>query len=365
MDDYNDYFGSLTQSVDDSLAGEYAYSFEDDGCWTKAIEYFSDETNFTTVNKKLAEIISQKFNLEFKNDDELFAFVKSRFVKNGVLLSQERTLKNWLKLNPDALAPTQRELAIKICFALDLTLAESKSFIEKSLYIRPFNFKSVEDAVYYFCLKSNLSFSEANDILSKVKICNQGDNKKETNIVQIEVDKITTAEDLINYIHTNSSIFCSNLVAAKRIFAEELEFAKSNLDGDATGRESVLTEIYGLTRSNKVGDKKGSPLVKYILKNLPNSQIFNNIANASKEVSEDAIRKSIIMLHFFNYFKEAGENSSATEFYDEINDCLEECSLPTLYPMNPYDAVIMMLAYAEDPLNDLQEFFGEALDQQE
>lgn len=370
---YEESYGKLTKNVNGRLE-KYALNYEERSVWDDAVKYFSDESNFTTVSKKIAEIIKKKYAKEFESNEELYTFVVEKFKKNNVPIDEAgRTLKNWLKLKPDELAPTQKDLAIKICFALKLSPEESECFIEKALYIRPFNFKSIKDTVYYFGINNRLSYDDTIKIFDELDNAESNDfEKKETNIVIKEIARIITKNELIEYINKNRNMYNSNLVAAKKIFNVELNTTVERLkekyshieDSDIkVGRETVLTLVYAKSRNEINKSIKNSTLLKYIKKNLPNSQVFNSIVNETKDVSEDAIRKAIILLHFYNFFgfnDEEVNREMTLDFFAEMNDCLEECSLPTLYPMNPYDAIIMMFAYTSDPIYYLTDFFTDA-----
>ena len=45
------------------------------------------------------------------------------------------------------------------------------------------------------------------------------------------------------------------------------------------------------------------------------------------------------------------EGARFTEFVEETNDLLADAGMMTLYPVNPYEAFILMCIVSEDPLD--------------
>ena len=81
------------------------------------------------------------------------SLVRECCVKAGVDISRQ-TLVNWFTGSIPSASAAGRENVYKLCFALKLTADETCEFFLKSYLERPFNYKNIHEAVYFFCLNT-------------------------------------------------------------------------------------------------------------------------------------------------------------------------------------------------------------------
>ena len=67
----------------------------------------------------------------------------------------DKTLGRWLsgESSPDH-SEKSRESVFQLMFALNVTLEQSAAFFQKAYYSQPFNFRSIHECIYYWCLKN-------------------------------------------------------------------------------------------------------------------------------------------------------------------------------------------------------------------
>lgn len=112
-----------------------------------------------------------------------------------------------------------RENVYMICFAFRLGVSETKDFFRRVLRERAFDLHTVNEVVYYFCMKNGLSYDEAKEILSqipklkKVKILPKQDILY-TGTIENDIDSIKDKEKLIQYIKDNMDNFTYNNATA-------------------------------------------------------------------------------------------------------------------------------------------------------
>ena len=130
--------------------------------------------------------------------------------------------------------------------------------------------------------------------------------------------------------------------------------------------ESLLYVILGY-RARQQEDKQKvhsksirySDLPKSITSNFPTRATFQAITNGT--ANHDAIRKMLVLLHFYQFFAPARieEHRSPDELFDEYIDeldvLLEECGYMQHYWRNPYDWMFGHCAFQEEPLEALRE----------
>ncbi len=356
----------------------FTYDFDEELPGKEYVEKFDDVKLFSDGIKSRA--IELGYKEDINNISKLSAFIFERCSKKDLGISLQ-TIKNWIESGKASADKNGRKNIYKLCFALEFNAEQAKTFFLKCYLERPFNFKDINESVYFFCLKNGKSYEEAK------KIINEIDNKKATssdkceeNTVRIgsKIAKLKASNELIDYITQNIATFnTSNKTATEKIaeliaknIAVAEEYRKTFLLDDEYSKvnsiDDVLKILYGFSARESGSEiKKGisaSSFPEYIKRNFPQRQQFENISKY--KATYDVIRKALIMLVFSAFFMEA-ESSRADkydifdEFTNEVNMILEECGYVGLYWLNPYDWMIGYCAAAPHPIDALQDLISE------
>jgi hypothetical protein len=165
-------------------------------------------------------------------------FLKEKFKTASV--KPPRDFKKWFVPNSEI----ERKTAFQICFAFGLSVGETNDFFRRVQFERSFDCHTISEAVYYFCMRNGLSYSEAEEIIKRISV-----PKKEKAIPNREllytgtiieyINGIDDNEKLIQYIKDNIEDFqYSNATAIKYI--QELWAEISKADGLASKESSII-----------------------------------------------------------------------------------------------------------------------------
>lgn len=324
------------------------------------------------------------FKGEESDADGLAKFVFERGNERNVTLSSLNTLKNWLKKAPPSGSQQGRENVYALCFALGLDASKTEEFFLKAYLERPFNYKNINEAVYFFCLKNKLPYSKAKEMIQKIEVephVKSIDAEQEINTVEVglAISEMSNEKDLIKYLVENRSAFAKqNQTATTKIIklyekCKELankDLERLHIEGEIKNIDDLLEVITGYNARATYEGKKvyktsisKSKLPAAVRKNFPQREQFKQIEKGT--ASFDVIRKFLIMLKFYHFFasvptEELEKNSFFREFVDETNEMLEKCGYVQLYLHNPYDAVFAYCAYgAANPLDEFKNVIDE------
>lgn len=309
------------------------------------------------------------------SDAELVAFLDDLCRQAGVGLERP-TLKNWIMRSAPKAAG--RENVYRLCFALRFNEAETATFFLKAYLERPFYFKNETEAVYYYCLKNRLPYSEAKRIISELADSESIRSElyeDHTQLIGLAISQLRNETALKRYILENRAGFAVRNKTAAEAIGELLESCMRKATEESRrfpylygGREintidSLLTVITGFqerggSREERARSLSKSSFPKYISENFPQRQSFERILK--NEASFDAVRKALLLLSFYDFFAGAllsgyTDGDLFDEFTDEANALLDECGFVQLYWRNPYDWMLGYCAGCAGPLDAFRE----------
>lgn len=333
------------------------------------------------------------YNGKDKDLNLLANFIYKKGEENNASLSSIVTVKNWLKKAPPTGNQQGRENVYRFCFALNMNAEETMEFFLKAYLERPFNYKNINESVYFFCMNNGLSYADAEKIISKINtmpIVENEDAEDVTEQIGEDISLITSEEDIIKYISDNRSGFSvQNKTATKEIknlvkkcielANDEKVKCRRNDEGNVESIDDLLKAITGYNAREKENGENlykeksisKSRLPLAIRKNFPQREQYKNIEVG--KASFDVIRKFLIILNFYHFFtkayindREGLENDGKfDEFIFETDILLKECGYVQLYPRNPYDWMFMYCAWKNDidTFKDIiEEFYLSELD---
>ena len=153
-------------------------------------------------------------------DDEILSCLVTRCQTAGVGLSQSM-LKGWLKKGGPDGSPRGRDNVYQLCFALEMDARRTEAFFLKNYLERPFNYKRIDEAVYFFCLNTGRSFGDAVRLIQEVEETPAEENQfaeQMTEQIGEQLAQITDERKLVRYLVENRSSFSvQNQKAIKKV----------------------------------------------------------------------------------------------------------------------------------------------------
>ena len=140
-------------------------------------------------------------------------FLREKF--KSAKIKPPRDFKEWFLPNAEIRRPT----AYKICFAFGLDVAETNDFFRCVQFERGFDCHTINEAVYYFCMRNGLLYTEAQEIIDRIPIPKRRKaipNREVlyTGTIIAYLDSIEEKETLIRYMTDNIDDFQYNNATA-------------------------------------------------------------------------------------------------------------------------------------------------------
>lgn len=153
-------------------------------------------------------------------------FLHEKYKKSSVKLP--RDFKEWF--TPEK--HLKRETAFSICFAFGLDISETNDFFRRVQFERSFDCHTINEAVYYYCIKNGLTYLDAQEIISRIPKIKKAKILPECEVLYTEtiveyIDGIRDKEKVIQLITDNICDFeYNNATAIKYIQKLWLEISK-------------------------------------------------------------------------------------------------------------------------------------------
>lgn len=355
FDDYNEDYSSLI----DTLNGENTFRSFGDG-----LLLFMQKKN-PNLTADTAVKLMDKLCLE-----------RSVPVKD---IASANTLKSWFKGGPrPKKGDDSRKSMFALAFVLELTPAETAELFHKVYLDRAFDYRNVNEIIYYFCLQNKKSWADAERLISLSQGTNRDNNDRTVYTAQIksDIDLITDESELISYIskhrhnlakaNTSAKKNLQNLISnAKAIVKTESESAEYDDTFKGSDKDS-LNFLYEMITALSVSGDKGT---KTLFKNarLP-KEIKNRFPEAvtlsKKEPTYEELRKLIILLFSYVYWYKIQKSDTTPmidDYISEVNVYLTDSGLSPIYYGNPYDWLFLYCSLADRPLDTFRGLLAEVL----
>lgn len=242
-------------------------------------------------------------------------------------IAPPRDFKEWFVPNKKL----ARETSFKICFAFGLNIEETNDFFRRIKFERGFDCHSINEAVYYFCMKNGLSYTEAQEIIESIPV-----SKKEKTIPNREVlytetiiehiNSIDDKEKLIEYIKENISDFQYNNVTAIK-YIQELWNEISKADGLAVQEGLIIDRTQNRfedKRKKSVNDTRSTEVIAAEIRQQEQEVKSDDFVIAGTNASTWIIISQIIGLDNYQ------ENEYATKHDRSLKSVLSENKLMPL-----------------------------------
>ena len=188
--------------------------------------------------------------------DSTDVYAKAQFLREkfkSVNVRPPRDFKDWFV--PDR--KIARKTAFQICFAFGLSVAQTNDFFKCVQFERGFDCHTISEAVYYFCIKNGISYSEAEEIIERIPVSEKVKTIANREVIYtgaiIEyIDSIAHKEQLIHYITANIEDFQYNNVTAIK-YVQELWAEISKEDGLAIKEGLIIDRVNRFEDKQKKG----------------------------------------------------------------------------------------------------------------
>lgn len=352
------YDGELTQ-----LIGDQCWNGEDeDFAWS--IEYLHTLDEREVFKEKLAErMTAAGYRGDLHDQAAAVAFLNKCCKTAGVSILTHN-LKHWVSAGTVNIDQRGRTNVYKLCFALKMTAAETRTFFHKALLTRPFNFKDLHEAVCFFCLNTHKSYQDVERLVAKIQ--QMPPKETATTIAHTEligrgIASCKTEDELIDYWAHNSAGFTQYRQTATEEFKVLLlrcyGTAEKCFGWKYRNPDELLGALFGFNaRVVKEGKKlyskaiSESDLPPAVKRNFPQRQQIEQILK--NKASDDVLRKALVALSFFEFYASNPEGEF-DQFIDLLNIRLEKCGYIQFYFRNPYDWLFLHCATFDDPLESL------------
>ena len=418
---YNE--SALTQKAQDALFDLLSDPEEQDRPDENYIKEFDKTSPF--VNK-LTEQVEKRakelgLNIDFTNQKELRNFLLKRLEDQKLVNKDNKKqwndrLSKWIIPQKDEAVPTilpERDSVYQLCFALGMDAWETGEFFVKGYLDRPYNFKNLKEAVYFYCLNNNRSYSDAIALYNQAQAFQpETDSFAETNTVEIgrRISEFNANEKaFLNYIRQNRLSFVTDSKSAKKnsksaskniellirkcteIAKEEFnKFNSSDESEEIAKRDQRVENDDGSLKSNAFETKSAKEVTKLSAEGLLDIIYFGYRKKRAEKrktigtgslfprlirdrmvsnhvqllhlqdgtASDKLTRSALILFNFYFFFSEAKKSADSIDLYDdfvhETDRILLECGYGQLYWRNPYDWMIGCCAAADNPIDKLR-----------
>ena len=279
------------------------------------------------------------------------------------------TFKSWLSN-----AAVKRGVIFVLGFGLKMKTEEVSEFLMKVLQEEDFNFTDPEETVYWYCYSNALPYAEAAALLREYEEMQAGawSEKKWAAMSASPEIYLMTRENLTAYL---------SILKAKGIADERRETAfQAFMELYEQGRR-VIADLYNqdsLIDSGKEEyrseDITPADFEKILCSGIPvnksgnlqkmSASVFHSLFKL-KRMSRQRVtgilnrqhpveRFDLITLLFLIYAQTVERDWPAErylQYIDAINEILEKCGMHGIYPVNPYEAFVLMCIVADDPLD--------------
>uniref|UniRef100_UPI004055EF87 hypothetical protein n=1 Tax=Agathobacter sp. TaxID=2021311 RepID=UPI004055EF87 len=254
---------------------------DDDGYEESLLEI---ATLFRGFNEAFTAFIVEHGYADELSDVEAKAkFLREKYKAAGV--KPPRDFKEWFAPNKRL----KRETVFPICFAFNLGISETNDFFRCVQFERSFDCHTINEAVYYFCLKNGLSYSDAKEIISripnlqKVKAIPDREVLYTGTIIEY-INNIDDKEKLIQYITDNINDFEYNNVTA----IEYTQQFWAKISGEAESQEE--SDEYNLAA------KEGKIIEKAYNRFQDKSRKGDTDTRSKEVIDEDVKREEEVKL---------------------------------------------------------------------
>lgn len=349
-----------------------------------AVGFLNSKEGFQPFGTRLATFIANKLDLVSTDSETVRKAIKKKCSENGMELSEiasYNTLRSWFESDQRPKKGNgSRQSMFALAFAINLSVDETKELFHKIYLDRAFNYRDVQEIIFYFCLKNNKTWADAKRLIAEIDSLakDYSDITQQTKAIADSINDFHADQDLLEYVCRNGHNFEKSNVKARDEFSRYLEDAKKYAKEEISS--SYAREIYSgkwteilsnnalyeiITGLNITGSKgtktvfNNADLPKEIKNRFPEAATFGK-----KDMTFEEYRKAIILLFSYGFWYQIQSLNADYEFddyLDTLNIVLFDCNFSELYYGNPFDWMFLFCAQDERPLDMFRGIISEVL----
>ena len=309
--------------------------------------------------------------------DAMLKEVQKRYSEKGIEL--KKAVKGWFQkedVSPSTDQAFRRNL-YDFCVAMDMDLNTTAEFFLKAFLTIPFNYKDRDDAIYFYCLKMKKPYSVIKKMLEVADTYTPTNKTVDfTEKIGKDILEISDDEEFLAYLCQNCYDRKHQYTTAKKEIVNLVEKNKAKVPGKdndsfydlGTKKTSALLAAILGYRYQGLDSAQRKYMKECGLPSFPRDGDIDMIISDENEASFDNLRKTLILMKFYNYYRsyqikkhklslDDGENIDCLyDFFDETNEILAKCGFVQMYLRNPFDWIILFCANSRDPIGCLQDF---------
>ena len=299
-------------------------------------------------------------------------------------VNRHKVVSRWLN------GTISRRAIFVLAFGLKMTAKDAEEFLTKVIKERGFNFTDVNETLYWYCLRKREPYvrvlelmreceGSMDPVITQEKWLAFSQNPKQ------DLYDEQNLKEYVTYLMRNESVRDEQRTRAYREFLRLYDecrrlIAENYYDEDEKQVQSKPVEevgagdleryLYsGIARDengNITTVKKKSDLVKYLSVGKLTRQRISRVLREN-EKDNDVNRFDLITLNFFIYsekeYYDQAQINRCDDFIDDMDEILEGCGFYKLYPVNPYELLILMCLVSVAPMEAFAEVFSRVYDE--
>lgn len=264
------------------------------------------------------------FSGDTNNIDEKVNYLKDKF--KAADIPAPRDIRKWFSedkgINPDT--------AYQICFSFNLSIDETRDFFRRVYFERAFDCHSITEAVYYYCIRNGLAYSDALDIIAqmpkpKATVIKADKEILYTGTIVEFINGAKNADELVAYVTDHIEQFgYNNATATKHI--QELWASLACKDGLAYKEGLLLDKAFNFEFGEDFGKDDEYTIVTEDVDSV--WRIFAQIVGLDRrQTTQLGTNRSLNLcwktMHFYPLLLEIRSPIAL----DECHSCPQKCSL--------------------------------------
>ena len=317
------------------------------------------------------------------SDDVYKKILIDSFEENDVPFSVRPTtkkrnaiIKGWLTQEN-----VKRSTIFLLGFGLGMSGEDVSEFLTKVIREEDMSLLDPEEVIYWYCYNNSCSYAEAKELIHKYESYDENepiepkDVSRVQNMMRLNDLQIKSQDDIELYLKVLKKLHIhddrQNIAYAEfsDLIGRTKQIIADIYQEDEEGRQKCPEEIQfadiekmmcsgiPVTEDGNLQNSAASFLAKRFRQKRMSRQRLNDVSSRSLKVD----RFDLITLEFFICSQEQLELEPEIRlrlYMDETNAILEKCGMMKLYPVNPYEAFVLMCLLTDCPLatySDIQE----------
>lgn len=340
-------------------------------------EYLMEKTKVISFKDHLKRYIYTMAEIEDDfseiEDEEYKEIIKLSFEERNAPYSFHPTTRKKGKILNDFVTfdHVRRETIFILGFGLNMSDNDVSDFLTKVNLESSFDFLDPTEIIYWFCYRYELSYEYAKKMLSlydELPVNPSLSKQKWLDLYRSPRLFITNEKELLDYLKylktfkeemdKEDILFCEfEKLYHRALKSVALEYTQTNEKGKTFDAEKLGPSDLEKILCNGVPVTSTGNLMKMSLSNLSKQFLNKRMGRARISAifrkTQAVERFDLITLLFVTYAIEV-EPDWPTERYlqyiEEINKVLSLCRMAGIYPVNPYEAFVLMCLMSDYPL---------------